>query len=107
MSNQFKPFYIHFSRPVRKTDSSKLRHMPRGFTAYIQPSALDRHVQVQMAFCNPKDEFSKKQGRSYAQAAKIEAINPRELTRLLSAAKECCGRLSWPDEYLYVLKYML
>lgn len=105
MSSDFKPFFIHFSRPVRKTDNSTLRHKPRGFTAYIQPSALDRHVQVQIAFCHPRDEFSKKKGREFAQQTTIEAINTRKLPELLAAAQEVTGYTG--TDYLYVLKYVV
>lgn len=103
----FKPFFIHFNRPVSKSDNSKLRHSPRGFTAYIQPSALERTVQVQMTFCSAADEFRKKEGRDKAQQAVIEAVNPRDVPELLAKAAEACGDWPFRNQYLYVLKYMI
>lgn len=105
----FKPFFVHFNRPVSKADSSRLRHSPRGFTAYIQPSALERHVQVQVAWCSAKDEFVKKDGRSYATQADIVAFNPREIPKLMAQCTNTC----WAEEvyeerdYLYLLKYIV
>ena len=109
MSNSFKPFFIHYNRPARKGDRSKLRHSPRGFTAYIQPSELPRHVQVQVAFCSTQDEFSKKEGRSFAVKAEIAAINARTIPTLLAACRAACEGQKAHDEsaYHYVLKYVV
>jgi hypothetical protein len=103
----FKPFFVHFNRTVTKRDSSKRRHMPRGFTVYVQPSALDRHVQVQITFCSAADEFSKKQGRELAMAAETQVVNPRELPKFLSDAAQKCGTWSEEHFYLYILKYIV
>jgi hypothetical protein len=110
MSSEFKPFFVHFNRPVTKHDSNMRRSRPRGFTAYIQPSELDRHVQVQGAFCASKDEFHKKEGRSQALASDIVAINVRQLPAMLASLANGCGL--YADErvdeqsYMYVLKYV-
>ena len=59
----FKPFYVHFNRPVRKTDNSKKRHAPRGFTFFVEPANNTRNAVISGTFCAALDEFSKKEGR--------------------------------------------
>ena len=103
----FKSFYIHFSRPVKKNDNSRRRHTPRGFTMFVQPSDKDRHVTVRATFCSPLDQFCKSKGRDYAWKADPEILNTRRLPDLLAACKEACGEESSPEEYLYVLKYVV
>lgn len=111
MTTQFKPFFIHFSRPVTKHDSNMRRSQPRGFTAYITPTDKERTVLVQVAFCASKDEFHKKEGRSQALKADQVEFNPRQLPSILARCANACGlyaeeRLS-DAEFLYVLKYVL
>ena len=108
---EFKPFFIHFSRPVTKHDTNMRRSKPRGFTAYVQPSALSRTVQLSAAFCASADEFKKSIGRINAMQAEVVACNPRDLPNWLAACSNGCGlyeaeRYSEHD-YLYVLKYIV
>lgn len=105
----FKPFFVHFSRPVSKHDNSRLRHAPRGFTAYITPSDKPRTVNVQATFCSSKDEFKKREGRSLAPQADKAEFNPRELPKLLAAMTAACAPVwaSNETDYLYVLKYVV
>lgn len=107
---EFNPFFVHFNRPACKTDSSKLRHSPRGFTAYIQPSALERSIQVQVAWCSTLDEFVKAEGRSFAQKAEIIPFNPRDLPALMAQCANTCwgGEKVYEEaDYLYLLKYVV
>lgn len=106
----FKPFYVHYNRPVTKHDSARLRHSPRGFTVLVQPHA-DREIAVSIAQCAAKDEFVKKQGRSYADDALPLKINPRDLPRLLGGLRsECWGHKPSQDDesaFMYTLKYVV
>lgn len=107
----FKPFFIHFNRPARKTDNSRLRHHPRGFTAFVQPTTEARKVRVSGAFCSAKDEFIKSEGRSLAQHPDtvFTDINPRDLPKLLGSMKAVCygDKHVAEEEYFYVLKYVI
>ena len=107
----FKPFFIHFNRPVTKQDSNMRRSRPRGFTAYVTPSDQARTLVVQGAFCASQDEFVKASGRSFAQNAEKLEVNPRMLPAVLAEMANACGlyqeeRYS-PADYLYVLKYVV
>lgn len=107
----FKPFFIHFNRPVKRNDNSRLRHNPRGFTAYIAPSDKERKIQVSGSFCSTKDEFVKHRGRVAAASADVVEINPRDLPKMLASMKVACfgGSSSQrrEEEYYYTLKYVL
>ena len=106
----FKPFYVHYNRPVHKDDSSRLRHAPRGFTVLVAPHA-EREIAVSIAQCSAKDEFIKKEGRSFANDALPVKINPRDLPRLLGDLRaECWGQKSTKHDetaYMYTLKYVV
>jgi hypothetical protein len=70
----FKPFFIHRQRI--KPFSGK----HNGFTAYISPNAEDaRMCDVQVTYCSRKDQFCKKEGRSFALKAPIKTVNKRDL----------------------------
>lgn len=110
----FKPFYVHFNRPVRKTDNSKKRHAPRGFTFYVEPSESNpRNAIISGTFCAAADEFSKKNGRLFAAVACAKGdsreLNKRDLPRILAGCANACA----PDyklvenDYYYILKYMV
>jgi hypothetical protein len=111
MKPMFKPFFVHFNRPVTKTDNSSLRHAPRGFTAYITPLEEPRKVGVQVAWCSSKDEFTKSSGRKYAEVADIVHFNPREVPELLSMCANTCLTNAYENvgesQYMYVLKYVV
>lgn len=105
----FKPFFVHFNRPVTKLDNSRLRHSPRGFTAYITP--LDeRNLNIQGTWCASLDEFRKAEGRSLAEKSDIKTINKRDLPRIMAGmANHCYGHNEGYKEahYLYLLKYVV
>lgn len=105
----FKPFFVHFNRPVRASDSSRLRHSPRGFTAYVTPGNKPRELGIQVAFCSTQDEFVKQKGRSHALAADLVVFNPRELPNIMARCAETCNAPGWFDEraYMYLLKYVV
>ena len=95
----FKPFYIHRHHPPGKMPNRNAR----GFTALISPCVIEqfdpesgekigervdhRQVNVQVAFCSPKDQFVKELGRQFAMSAKIETINKRELPELMNTCE--------------------
>ncbi len=98
----FKPFYVHMTTgPGHKSGRT-----PRGFTALISPSLTDpRTLAVQVSFCSNKDQFSKKQGRSYAAKAEQVTYNKRELPRILGGFASQCGVHN--KDYAYILKYVV
>ena len=103
----FKPFFVYFNRPTYKNATSKERHAPRGFTAYIMPGEQPREVLVQATFCSSRDEFVKKEGRQLALAAEVAKFNPRDLPKLLSSMAAACAAESYEQDYLYTLKYVV
>lgn len=103
----FKPFFVHFNRPVSKHDNSQLRHSPRGFTAHIMPGEHPREILVQATFCSSRDEFVKKEGRRLALVAENAKFNPRDLPKLLATMTEACGYHANERMYLYTLKYVV
>lgn len=103
----FKPFFVHFNRPTYKNATSKERHAPRGFTAYIMPGEQPREVLVQATFCSSRDEFVKKEGRRLALEAEKAKFNPRDLPKLLASMARACEGNSYEAAYLYVLKYVV
>lgn len=102
----FKPFYIHRHYPAGKLPNRN----PRGFTALISPSAIGRHVNMQVTFCSPKDQFVKKDGRRLAALAKIESINKRDVPRMLAALSGVTQH-NWAETneecWYWVLKHLI
>lgn len=105
----FKSFFVHYNRPVTKGDSSKLRHSPRGFTAFIQPDVEnERNVKIQVTLCSPKDEFLKKDGRSQAVLAESVSFNKRELPYVMAQCANACEYHDMTEQdYMYLLKYVV
>ena len=99
----FKPFYVHHTKGPQKMSN----RYPRGFTLQVSPSENPRMVQVRGAFCSPKDQFSKKQGRSFAAVAEMREINKRKLPMLLASMCEACGQEYYEEQWYYVLKYVV
>lgn len=98
----FKPFYVHKFRQPGKLPN----RFPRAFTAFISPnSGDDRKVDMQVTFCAPKDQFSKKQGRSYAAKAPVETFNKRDVPKILSVLAATCNFDG--QDWTYTYKYML
>ena len=105
----FKDFFIHYNRPVAHSDSSKLRHSPRGFTAKISPDPInERNAFVQVTFCSPRDEFIKKEGRSQAVDQEAVSFNKREIPGVLAKCANTCEYHDMQEhDYMYVLKYVV
>ena len=101
----FKPFYVHRNHKSGKRPNTT----PRGFTALITQKMDNPHeVFVQITFCSPKDEFNKKEGRSFAKAAPPEVFNKRDIPRVLATASSVCmlpetSERDWYFMYRYVL----
>ena len=106
----FKPFFVHKCRNRRRDDSRRLRHAPRGFTVLVEPSGKERTLQVRLALCNYHDEFSKKEGRKFANVAPAVEINARDLVYYLNnllARVYSMNPHSLVGEYDYVMRYIV
>jgi len=105
----FKPFFIHFNRGRRKTDSGADKQRPVGFTAYVQPGDDHRTVFVSITHCSYKDEFCKKEGRKQAlQCLTWNKVNIRDVPDVLTEARNKCT--GWKTDrvcYYYAYRYML
>ena len=102
----FKPFFIHRHHPAGKMPNRN----PRGFTALISPSSMDRHVNMQVVFCSPKDQFVKKEGRRLAAEAHIESINKRDVPRMLAALSALTKHNEFEtqeNDWYWVLKHLI
>ncbi len=101
----FKPFFIHKHHGAKKLSN---RH-PRGFTLYIEQDPVNaRNVVCSGAFCSPKDQFVKKDGRSHAAQASTKTINKRDLPKLLNAMSLVSGfNENVERDWFYVLKYVV
>ena len=98
----FKPFFVHKFRQPGKLPN----RFPRAFTAKIAPDVSDpRKVTMSVTFCAPKDQFSKKLGRSYADKAPAEIVNKRDVPKLLAVCAATCN--FDPQDWTYTYKYML
>lgn len=101
----FKPFFVHsHHKPGHRPNRA-----PRGFTAYIEPTQDNRTVVMRVALCSPKDQFSKKEGRSQALISKHEIINKRRVPHMLSCLEHVCELNYIIDEqkFYYVFKHMM
>lgn len=114
----FKSFYIHRHHPAGKLPN----RAPRGFTALISPATTTfefggditnvdhRHTFMQVAFCSPKDQFNKKEGRKFAAQAKVEKINKRDVPRMLAALSQVTQH-DWDEQmehnWYWVLKHLI
>jgi len=76
---------------------------------YIEPDPVNsRNVVCSGAFCSPKDQFIKKEGRSYAVQASSKTINKRHLPALLNAMATYSGfDDSNERDWVYTLKYVV
>jgi len=100
----FRPFFIHgFNQPGPLSS-----RCARGFTLLVSPNPDDsRQVRVQGTWCSPKDQFTKKLGRSYATNAQPEVLNKRNLPRLVVDSYAACGLETTEQDQLYLLKYVV
>lgn len=105
----FKPFFVHYNRNITKNSHGWEKHSPRGFTAYIQPDPNNlRNVLMQLTFCSPKDQFSKKEGRSQVHQTKVEIVNKRDVPKMLAGATSLVeNRRLLDSRYYYILKYVV
>jgi hypothetical protein len=101
--NMFNTFYVHKNRGPGKLPNRE----PRGFTLMVAPHANERLVECRGAFCSPKDQFSKKEGRLRAKWAKAKLIKKRELPHLLYAMDAVAKGDTTEKDWLYVLKYVV
>lgn len=101
----FKPFYIH----CHKGPGKLANRNPRGFTVKISPSDSEREVNIQLTMCAPKDQYSKKEGRSFAEAAPAEKYNKRKVPAILAfLAGQCDIRdKAKEQDWMYTLKHMI
>lgn len=109
MSEQFKPFFVHYNRPVLKNDAAGWMHAPRGFTVYVEPTNEPRMINVQAVTCAALEkEFRKADGRKAVKARPVVKMNARELGPILEALRKKCDRVA-PDYgcYNYIYKYMV
>lgn len=107
----FKPFYIHRCRNRTRRDSHRMQNTPRGFTVLVEPSGNERTLTIRLAMCNYKDEFSKKEGRLFANSVEeAQEINARDLPIYLT---KLTGRIYGMNpnrivgEYDYVMRYVV
>lgn len=101
-----KTFYIHKHHGPGKMPN---RH-PRGFTVKITPNGLDENtVFLRGAMCSPKDQFSKKEGRSQADKDDFTIVRKRHVPMLLAKLSATCHFDMESDEtnWYYIYKYML
>lgn len=109
MSEQFKPFFVHYNRPVMKDDPKSWMHAPRGFTAYVEPTKEPRMVQMRAVLCSAQEKaFVKSTGRVEVMNGECVTMNAREVGAVLEELKSKCDR-SAPEKgaYNYIFKYML
>ena len=100
----FNTFYIHKNRGPGKLPN----RAPRGFTLMVAPHATnERLVECRGTFCSPKDQFSKKEGRSRCATAEVKLIRKRELPTLLYAMDNYAGGNTSASDWNYTLKYVV
>jgi len=77
----FKPFFVHLNPyPPGKLGG---KH-PRGATIYVSPDPDNaQNAIMQATFCNPKDQFCKKEGRSQAMQGTKVSFNKRKIPEMV------------------------
>ena len=100
----FKPFFIH--------SHHQPGHLPnryaRGFTMHISPHDDPRMVKASMAWCSPKDQFCKRDGRSFALNGEVEVVNKRAIPAILAEADKICNlSKTHESDWYYILKHMI
>ena len=100
----FKPFYIHgFNEPGRISG-----RFARGFTLRVSQDEENPHnIKVQGTWCSPKDQFCKKEGRSFADKAAAETMNKRNLPKLVADCYAACGLETSSYDQNYLLKFVV
>jgi len=102
----FKPFYIHEHRGPGKISGRS----PRGFTLKVaQDPNNESHVNVQGTWCSHKDQFCKREGRKFADAAEIVSINKRNLPALAAdMTNTIFGSVEYSKHnFYYLLQYVV
>jgi hypothetical protein len=97
--------------PIMNRASFPSRH-PRGFTVLVSPVDGDSNSHecyMQGAWCSPKDQFSKKEGRSYALKSEAVKVNKRQLPFILANMAEHARLTNQATDssWYYVLKYVV
>ena len=98
----FTPFNVHLYGHNSKKQNSRTR----GITVHITPNEED-HTKcfVQVARCNPKDNYCKKKGVIQAQSRPKESFYIREVPRLLTDMQEKVEFYRWaPQNFDYILR---
>ena len=101
----FKPFYVHFHREPGFVPN----HYARGFTILVTPDRVDPATmcRVQVAFCSPKDQFNKKEGRETAKLHAEQLIQKRRLPQFVSEqADHVFPNWMLERDYQYLYKYL-
>lgn len=102
----FKPFYIHEHRGPGKVSGRS----PRGFTLKVSPDPNNEsHVNVQGTWCSHKDQFCKREGHKFADAAELVSLNKRNLPSLVADMTNTVYNETIYTEhnYYYLLKYVI
>jgi hypothetical protein len=74
----------------------------------VAPHATnERLVECRGTFCSPKDQFSKKEGRSRCATAEVKLIKKRDLPQLLYAMDYYAGGDTCEKDWYYTLKYVV
>jgi hypothetical protein len=110
-----KPFFVHVSRPVTKRDNSRLRHIPRGFTAYVEADERDpRTCKVRTAICSASEpEFNKRVGRVVALDQEPVVLNKRSLPSYIGQYEAYINNDNvasipyYEEKRMYLLKYVV
>lgn len=113
----FKQFFVHRHHGSKKLSERRRR----GFSCKVRPLTIEelghiaqgeRMCAVQLAFCSAADAFSRKEGRSQAEARGSVFINKRDLPGFIaSAEKKMYSRydqsMIHDSDYFYLLKYVV
>lgn len=101
----FKPFFVHRNHPSGKRPNTT----PRGFSVLITPKMDNpREVFVQVTMCSPKDEFNKKEGRSFAKATPPEVHNTRDVPNILATFSRLCDLPETSErDWYFMYRYLL
>jgi hypothetical protein len=103
-----KPRFVHYHVPCGPWP----RRKPRGFTALLTPLGNGK-VEVGLTFCSPRDTWTRKEGREWAEKATPMIIEVNKLPELLATCVNVVryGKLKATVEFEwqswdYILKYV-
>lgn len=100
----FKSFYVH----QQNTFKNRNIHRPRGFTVKVSHDPNnERNCIIQGTWCSGKDQFVKKEGRKYADAAEQVSINKRDLPKWIARMNTEINMSGYEPAFYYLLKYVV